>query len=90
MPYHIEIDFAEYLKSDAGRGLSEHGANSASKLINYFFSYRPYDQKTQLDETNIRAYVDHLKEVFGDHNIGKSGMAYCRNWLFNRKHKQEH
>jgi len=62
-----EKGFAEYLMSDAGRGLGEIGANAAAKSLHYFFSYRPYSQKTQLDvilnKTNIRNYVDHLKKV---------------------------
>jgi len=69
-----EKGFAEYLMSDAGRGLGEIGANTAAKSLHYFFSYRPYSQKTQLilNKTNIRNYVNHLKKTqstCGDHTI---------------------
>ena len=61
-----EEDFVQHLTS-CGRKLA--GAKAAAKSVKYFLGYTKYTQQTTKDiimnKANIRAYINHLKQVKG-------------------------
>jgi len=66
-PVFNKDNFVQYLKGLCGGRRSDTTAQSAANSVQYFFTYKPYPQRSLCDiilnKTNIRDYVDHLEKV---------------------------